>query len=61
MATPPLTVTVVVLPLAKPPGPLATASVTLSLLSLLAKLPNWSNTFAVTAGPITTPAVVPLG
>ena len=40
MAMPALAVTVVVLALAKPPGPLATVSVILSLLSLATRLPN---------------------
>ena len=61
VATPPLTVTVVVLPAAKPPGPLATASVTWSLLSLVARLPKWSKTLTVTAGLMATPATVVLG
>src|SRR5947209_4682778 len=61
VATPALTVTVVVLPPAKPPGPLATDSVTWSVLSLVVKLPKRSNARTVTAGLTATPATVVLG
>ena len=60
-ARPPLAVAVKVLPLVKPPGPLATFSVTLSLLSSVTTLPKRSSTCTVTAGLMATPAVVTLG
>ena len=60
VATPLLAVTVVVLPV-KLPGPLAMLTVTVSLLSLLTTLPNWSSILTVTAGARATPAVVFVG
>ncbi len=61
VATPPLAVAVKVLPLAKPPDPIAIFSVTLSLLSPFKRLPKRSSTYTVTAGLMATPAVVTLG
>ncbi len=60
LAMPLTTFTAVVLPVAKLPGPLATLSVTVSLLSLAITLPNASCTSTITVGR-TTPVGVLAG
>ena len=60
-ATPLLAVTVVVLLPEKLPGPPATPTVTVSVLSVEIRLPNWSSIWTVTAGAMADPAVVLLG
>src|SRR5258708_6806198 len=58
VATPPLGLTLMVLPPLKVPGPVA---LTVTAVALVARLPNWSRTCTVTAGLMAKPAVVLVG
>ncbi len=61
MTTPALAVAVSVLAPVNEPGPDPRATVTVSVLSLATRLPNWSSMSTFTAGLIAAPAVVLLG